>query len=330
MIDFRYHLVSIVAIFLALAVGIVMGTTLLQDPAIRSAEELTRQLTADKQEQRGQIDDLRSREQAGDAFVTTLTPKLVAGELTGEEVLLVEAPGAGAAQREATQEVLTDAGATITGRLSLTEKFFDPKSGGVLDGLAGQLKPAEMTFPTPATAYDKAATLLAATVTTTDPAVAGTPNAATASVLGGLETGGFVNLDGDPAKRATLVVMFAPDVPYEGENAETQAAAFVALASGLDAGGRGLVVAGTVPATGPGGAVTAVRDSTEVAKRVSTVDSADIPAGRVVIVYALREQLAGAAGQYGIGTGITAFQPVVPSPAPTTPQPTPSSSDSGS
>ena len=33
MIDFRYHLVSIVAVFLALAIGIVLGSTELQGPA---------------------------------------------------------------------------------------------------------------------------------------------------------------------------------------------------------------------------------------------------------------------------------------------------------
>ena len=48
MIDFRYHLVSIVAIFLALSVGIVLGTTLLKEPAIDAAETFANQLTRGK------------------------------------------------------------------------------------------------------------------------------------------------------------------------------------------------------------------------------------------------------------------------------------------
>ena len=44
MIDFRYHLVSIIGIFLALAVGIVLGTTALNGPVL---DDL-----------RGRIDDL--------------------------------------------------------------------------------------------------------------------------------------------------------------------------------------------------------------------------------------------------------------------------------
>ncbi|MFI7453430.1 copper transporter [Nonomuraea sp. NPDC049714] len=325
MIDFRYHLVSIVAIFLALAVGIVLGTTLLEDPAIRSAEELTRQLTAEKQEQREQIDEVLGQSQATDSFVTTLMPKLVEGELAGEQVLLVEAPGTNAAVREAEQEVLTAAGALVTGRLSLTERFFDPKSVGVLDGLVNQLKPAEMTFATTAGTHDKVATLLAATVMTTDQAQVGVPNEATAAVLTGLETGGFLNIDGDPDKRATVAVMFAPENPFEGEGAPAQAAAFTTLAGGLDAGGKGLVIAGADTAAAPGGVITALREDAELAKRVSTVDSADLPAGRIVIVYALREQVSGGAGQYGTGQGVSAFQPVEP-----TPTPTPTSTESGS
>lgn len=326
MIDFRYHLVSIVAIFLALALGIVLGTTLLQEPAILSANELTRQLTQDKQELRGQIDELQGRGQANDTFVATLTPKLVEGKLAGERVLLVEPPGANAAYREAGQEVLTEAGAVITGRLSLTEKFFDPKSTGVLDGLINQLKPATMAFAEQATVHDKAATLLAATVTTTDPELAGTSNQATAAVLDGLESGGFLSVDGEPGKRATLTVMYATETPYEGESAEAQVAAFTALASGLDAGGKGTVVTGAAATSAaPGGAIMAVRDDTEVEKRVSTVDTADLPAGRVVIVYSLREQLNGGVGHYGTGAEVTAFQPVEPAPTSS-----PASTESGS
>ena len=35
MIDFRYHLVSIVAIFLALAVGLLLGSTVLRPYALK-------------------------------------------------------------------------------------------------------------------------------------------------------------------------------------------------------------------------------------------------------------------------------------------------------
>ncbi|RSN02442.1 copper transporter [Nonomuraea sp. WAC 01424] len=324
MIDFRYHLVSIVAIFLALAVGIVLGTTLLQEPAVKSAQELTAQLTKTKDELRVQIDQLQGREAGNDAFVTSVTPKLVAGELTGQRVLLVETPSSSTTFREAEQQVLEEAGAEVSGRVTLTEKFFDPDRSGVLDGLVNQLKPVDMVFPSTATVWGKAATLLASTLLTPDQAQAGTPNAATAAVISGFETGGLIGTDGDPAKRATLAVMFAPEKAFEGEQAETQLAALVSVADRLDAGGKGEVLAGTAANAGAtGGTITALRDDGEVAKRVSSVDTVDMPAGRVVVVYALREQLNGRVGQYGVGRGASTTQPALQT---ATPSPTQSGS----
>jgi hypothetical protein len=323
-IDFRYHLVSIVAIFLALAVGIVLGTTLLQEPAVRSAQEVTAQLTKSKSELRTQMDVLQGREAGNDSFVAAMTPKLVAGDLAGQHVLLVEMPGSSTTYREAEQQVLTQAGAEVSGRVTLSDKFLDPTRVGVLDGLVNQLRPADMVFPTTATPWDKAAMLLGATFLTPDQAQTGTPNPATAAVISGFETGGLISTDGDPDKRATLAVMFAPEKPFEGDRAETQAGALVSMADKFDAAGRGMVLAGAAATSVvSGGAITAVRDESEVSKRVSTVDTADMPTGRVVIVYALQEQLSGRAGHYGIGTGASASQPALPT---ATPSPTQSGS----
>ena len=55
MIDFRYHIVSIVAIFLALAVGLVLGTTQLDPILTKNLKDSVHQLTADKQSLRDQL-----------------------------------------------------------------------------------------------------------------------------------------------------------------------------------------------------------------------------------------------------------------------------------
>ncbi|MGN9840550.1 copper transporter [Nonomuraea sp. H19] len=318
MIDFRYHLVSIVAIFLALAVGIVLGTTLLQEPAVKSAQEVTAQLTKTKDELRAQMDVLQSREAGNDAVISALTPALVAGDLTGQRVLLIETPGSSAAVREATQQVLDQAGADVTGRVALTEKLLDPAGKGVLDGLVNQFKPANTIFPATTTSWDRAATLLASALVTNDPAQAGTPNTATPDVVGTFEAGGLLTVDGDPTKRATLAVMFAPEKPFEGDDAEVMAGALVSVAGGFDAADKGTVVAGAAATTAvPGDVISSLRDDSEISKGVSTVDTADMPVGRVVLVDALREQLAGRAGQYGIGRGASVPLPPLTSATPT-------------
>ncbi|MGW0803671.1 copper transporter [Nonomuraea sp. NPDC002799] len=319
MIDFRYHLVSIVAVFLALAVGILLGTTLLQDPAIDLAKRTSDELTSTNNGLRADLDTLRGREAGNDAFITSATPEMVAGSLTGQRVVLIETPGSSSSIRESTQQVLDQAGAEFTGRVTLTEKFLDPKGKGVLDGLVNQLKPVNMVFPSTATSWDRAAALLGAALLTNDPAQMNTPNPATADVIDTFETGGLLSIDGEVTKRSTLAVMFAPEKPYEGENAEVQARALVSVADGFDAAGKGTVLAGSDATAVAGDAVSAVRDEGDISKRVSTVDTADMPVGRVVIVYSLREQLNGRAGQYGIGKGASAPMPPVatPSPAPT-------------
>ncbi|MEO3870671.1 copper transporter [Nonomuraea sp. B12E4] len=321
MIDFRYHLVSIVAIFLALAVGIVMGTTLLQEPAIELAKRTSDELTNANNDLRSELDTLSGREAGNDTFIAAAQPDLVAGELTGQRVLLIETPGSSTTYREAVQQALSQAGAEFSGRVTFTEKLLDPKGTGVIDGLVNQLKPANMTFPATATAWDRAATLLAATYLTTDQAQAGTPNTTTAGVTTAFETGGLLSSEEEPDKRATLAVMIAPERPYEGENAETQAGALASLINGFDVAGKGTVLAGTVPTTAaPGDAIGVVRDDSDISKRVSTVDTIDMPMGRIATVYALREQLDGRAGQYGIGKGASATVPAMTSatPSPTT------------
>ncbi|WP_214324168.1 copper transporter [Nonomuraea sediminis] len=314
MIDFRYHLVSIVAIFLALAVGIIMGTTLLQEPAVELAKKTSDELTKTNGDLRTELDALRGREAGNDQFVLNQTPQLVSGDLQGQRVLLMDAPGDSATYREAQQQVIEQAGAVVSGRVSLSEKFFDPKSAGVIDGLVNTLKPASMSFPPTASVYDKAATLLAATTLTTDPAQANTVNPDTSAVLKSFETDSLLSTtDGDPNKRATMVVMFAPEKVFDGDNASAETDALVALNAGLDQGAKGSVLAGTAAtAAATGGAVSALRDDSDAAKHVSTVDTLDMPAGRVVVVYALREQLAGKSGHYGIGAGASNFQPAVP------------------
>ncbi|MDQ3502978.1 MAG: copper transporter, partial [Actinomycetota bacterium] len=48
MVDFRYHLVTIISIFLALAVGIVVGTTALNGPVLNGLRDRNAGLIGEK------------------------------------------------------------------------------------------------------------------------------------------------------------------------------------------------------------------------------------------------------------------------------------------
>ena len=93
MIDFRYHLVSIVAVFLALAIGIVVGSTALK-PAVLSGL----QKTADAEKKR--IDALYAQNNlnkqqiaADQAYAQAGEHQMLSGLLDGQRVVLVTAPG---------------------------------------------------------------------------------------------------------------------------------------------------------------------------------------------------------------------------------------------
>ncbi|WP_214414588.1 copper transporter [Sphaerisporangium fuscum] len=326
MIDFRYHIVSIVAIFLALAIGIVLGSTVLNAPLVASTEKVAAGLRQSNAKLLNELSVAQTRGDAGDTFIADRLPQLVQGALTGERVVVVEAPGADTKLREPLQQVLAAAGAVVSGRVTLTEKFIGAEQAATLDQLATTAKPASMTFPAAATAYDKAAAVLAAAVLTPDKAQAGKADPAAPDALAAFEKDGLLSVEGDPGKRATLALLMAPAAAYEGKDADSQTAAIVSLASGLDGGGEGAVVAGVVPTSATAGLIAAVRADSDVALKVSSVDNADMASGKAVVVYALREQVAGDAGQYGLGSDATALEPT---PTAVTPSPTPDGSSGG-
>ncbi|MBG0832838.1 copper transporter [Planomonospora sp. ID67723] len=333
MIDFRYHLVSIVAIFLALSVGIVLGTTLLEEPALQATEAVADTLQKGNSELRAELDTLRKRDAGNDAFVTAHAAELARGVLAGESVVIVEAPGAAAATTEAVRQSIEQSGATVTGQVTLTDKYVDPAQSVFVDRLATGIKPVDMVFPAEDTPYDKAAAVLAGALVTVLPDQAAKENAAAAGVIDAFQRAELLTVAAEPngqggepgqLARAGLAVLVAPAEPYTGESAATQAGAIVSMALGLDEGSRGGVLVGSQSAAAVGGVVAALRESV-AEEKVSSVDTLDTPAGRLVVVYALREQLSGITGQYGTGPGASAFEPSVPVPtaSPSPPTATP-------
>ena len=116
-IDFRYHLVSLVAIFLALALGIVIGSAALNGQV--SA------LTTSRGALETNTNDLRSQVVDDAAFATSVTATLVKGALRGERVLLVTTPDTPGSLVSAIKPVLVQAGViSLRGQASLHKGTF--------------------------------------------------------------------------------------------------------------------------------------------------------------------------------------------------------------
>ena len=77
MIDFRYHLVSLIAVFLAVALGIVIGTTQLNQPILNDIENQVTELEQDKRSLEDRTQELQTQVDTADSFQEAVAPALV-------------------------------------------------------------------------------------------------------------------------------------------------------------------------------------------------------------------------------------------------------------
>src|SRR4051812_16595331 len=89
MLDFRYHALSLVAVFLALAIGIVLGVTI-GDSLVSDAERSLRgDLRADVERARSDEAIARAELAGRDRMLDQVYPLLANARLSGERVALV-------------------------------------------------------------------------------------------------------------------------------------------------------------------------------------------------------------------------------------------------
>ncbi len=325
MIDFRYHLVSLIAVFLAVALGIVIGTTALNGQLTDNLSAQVSGLQEDKRALEDETQGLQAQLDSTGGFAEEVGPALVAGTLAGRSVLLVV--GNADVDPDVVDEVSTlieDAGAAVTGTVSLTPAYSDPQTAQSLQSYIsgpGGL-PAGVVLPEETTDTGELVAALLAQVLMIPPgsgtAPDGTPvpgtapdSAATSQVLAGLSALDVLSQDSATVGAADYAV-FLTAGSLTGSDADARNAALVALLTALDAQGSGAVVAGNASSTGDTGLVGVIRADPQVAAEVSTVDNANAPEGRISTVLALSGEGQGTSGMYGTGQDA---QPVPPVPA---------------
>ncbi len=139
MVDFKYHVVSLVSVFLALAVGIILGAGPLQGSI---ANTLTGQVDALRESRDSLRTDL-SRAQteldAANRAVVGAGEQLTAGTLTNRTVALVVAPQTPDSAVAGVREQIEFAGGKVTGVVTLTENYSSAASAAYRGVLAGNL-----------------------------------------------------------------------------------------------------------------------------------------------------------------------------------------------
>ncbi len=318
MIDFRYHVVSLVAVLLALATGILLGSSVLSGPLYDRLEATTDRVVDERDQLQEQVRELEQDKAFGTAFAEEALPELVSARLAGQRVLLVTLPGAEQATVNEIAGVLEAAGASVTGELAITDAYAMPDQESVLDSLVSQLVWPDLELPADGSPYDRAAAEIAAVVATAE--VAADPDElpgpgrvaeltdgsedqssnGEAQVLPGLRAAGFVETStDDPLSKASQVVVVTGPAPEEPTDDTRRAnGAHLSLARALDAGSSGVVMAGPSSSATAGGLLAALRGGDDAAT-VSSIDVANSPIGRIAIVYALNAEENGVSGHYG-------------------------------
>lgn len=333
MIDFRYHLVSIVAVFLALAIGIVLGSTELQGntlDVLRSTSDLQK---SQLQQATAQRDAYAQLANAGDAFAKTAEPKLLASMLSGDRLVIVTEPGAPSQVVNGVKQAAGLAGATVTGTVSLEPKFND-LSGATqssLNAINAELAANDgtqlaATNGSAAVYQQQAAQLIATAILGKHAGDPGLTVPKAQLLLQAYAQADYLSVSGalteqsDLAERATLVVLVTPQAaPADGSN-DPANQVLLAVAQQFAAASAATVVAGSTAGSAPSGSAISVLRSSSVSGQVSSVDNADATLGQISTVWALAAlQAGGKPNSYGI-SGASAVSPVplpVPSVTPT-------------
>jgi hypothetical protein len=300
-IDFRYHLVSIIAIFFALAAGIALGAGPLKENVDQTLTNQVGELRRENQDLRDQVAALERENGYREGFDSLLEPKLTSGALRDDHIVLVALPGSSSDVVDAARESLRVAGAAVPATVSVSEKWTQQDQGKVLDLLAAQLVSEGTTLPE-GDGYDRGAALLAGALVAPQPVAAATPTEASndpqTAVLTGLGEAGLIQVEGDPAGKAQLAVVVA-GAPLTGDDAGDRNERLVSIAQAFDAGSLGTVVAGDSASAERDGVIGRVRADDGIAQAVSTVDTANLSSGRTATVFALVDQAAGKTGHYG-------------------------------
>jgi Copper transport outer membrane protein, MctB len=314
-ISLRYHIVSLVAVFLALALGIVVGSTVLQEGTVSALRATSQEVRQRSEENRTENLALKQEISRLQSFGATVLPELVHNRLEGRSVVLVDTDKVDGGMRDGVREVLEDAGAQVDGQITFADERLalgadadrtamgrllavDAGAPEVLRGelvkrLAERLAtPSAMPQDDTQRASDVLTSLqdgdFLADLKLSRPLAAGTdpfPRQGSVFVLLG------------PAATATTAV--APD------------AFLVPMADQLSTRAPG-AVAGAEAAAVPRNSswVMALRNNRAVSRRVSGIDSVDTVYGKLALVQALEGTLKQLpAGQYGIKDGASGLLP---------------------
>lgn len=308
MISLRSHAISLAAVFLALAIGVVLGSGLLSDTLLSGLRDEKRDLQSQIIGLTDEKNVLNEKLSAASDFDTQVSGRIVAGALADKSVVLFRTPDAADGDIDAAARIVGQAGGTVTATLALTQEFVDANSAEKLRTVVGSsVLPAGTQLST--TMVDQgsqAGDLLGiALLKPRDPAAPRVNDQQRDTVLASLrETGFLAYPDGAIGSADSAIIVTGAGL---GDDAGNQGATVARFAAALAPHGSGVVVAGRDGSATGTAAVAVIRSDPSLNSVVTTVDDIGVESGRITAVLGLQELAAGGApGQYGVGQGATA------------------------
>lgn len=302
MIDFRFHIVSLVAVLLALSIGVVLGTGVFGGPLLEDIEQNVDELRATNAALQDEVNDTNAELRGERELTLAAEPYLLDGLLEAEEVVIVEFEGTDGAIADQFRAAVGVAGGSIASTIEILDKFaLDDQTD--IDALALAIGSAsgddeEVRLEASSAIGESLGTSVA------------DRNTGATQFLSGLEENGFVDIErdddatGPPVPTGAVIALVGGSVDAPSFDAAT----FVLeLASAAADNGAPILV--TEPGQSNWALVETIRNDGEVRDQVSTADGIGVVAGRVAAVMALSRALTGEIGHYGTGPGATDILP---------------------
>jgi len=126
MLSFRFHIISLIAVFLALAIGVLMGSAVIDRAVVGTLEEQQKSIAARVDEVIAENDDLRasvSELQARSQRLSDEAGALLAGSLEDVPVVVLAMRGVAPERVDDLEALLTSAGVDMEGTLWFGERL---------------------------------------------------------------------------------------------------------------------------------------------------------------------------------------------------------------
>lgn len=308
MISFRFHVVSITAIFLAIAIGVLVGTTYVDGAVVDGLRNRIDTVSKNLDDRKAENDQLESELGATRTYIGVSAEFAVTDRLTDVPVLLVATRGVDEGSVEQVALLARQAGATVPGVVWLEAKW----------GLEGEDDRAALAEIVDAQADDAAEDLWssaweAVVDELTAEEIAPDPPR---QMLAPLEAGGFLSVDSLDDASSNLVDLAGASprvLVLTGSRAQEELVPMVPFV--VDAsvqGGLPTVVADVyvdAPEAPGRGEVLVAALAQELRDAIVLVDDADRSEGQVAAVLALDAVADGLFGHYGYGDGADGVLP---------------------